>query len=339
MINAIKRIQPILLFSIPFFLLFSIFIFTQSASFINNADTLSAYLILDLLLTVPLVYYLVIRKTEIPKTTVVPVIIIGLIMGYYLLPVDQHHYLDMFKQFGVPVIEVSVMVFIVLKVRSAIKKFKANKETNSDFYTVLQSTCREIVPGRMSSFLASEISVIYYGFLNWEKPILSENEFTYHKKSGSPAMFGALIFIVFVETIAVHIVLLQWSHLAATILSILSVYTGLQLLGFMRSLSKRPTVIGENELILRYGVLSETTIQLEDIESIELSRKTVEINDEARKLSILGDIESHNIIIKCKVPQKLEGIYGITKSYTTLAFHIDEKERFKLELENAIEGV
>lgn len=329
MIKTIQKSPLLILAIIPFLLLFSIFLFTQSPLFLEYSETISSYIVLDLLLTIPFIYFLIIRKTIIPNTTVIPMIFLGLILGYYVLPSEHHYYLDAFKQFGLPVIEISVLVFVSLKVRTMIKSYKANKKEGADFYTVLQKACREIIPGRMSSFLVSEISVIYYGFLNWKKPELTINDFTYHKRSGSPALFGALIFIVFVETIAVHIVLLQWSHLAAVVLSILSVYTGLQLLGFSRSLSKRPITIENAKLYLRYGILNESTIHIKDIESIELSRKTLEYNDEVRKFSILGDLESHNVVIQCKRPQIMFGIYGMKKSFTTLALHVDDKERFK----------
>lgn len=336
MTKTINRIPQILLFSIPFLLLFSLFLFTQSAQFLEVADSISPYLILDLLLTIPLVYFLIIRKSKIPNTTVVPMIFIGLILGYYTLPIQHHHYLDLFKQFAVPLIELGVLIIVAVKVRNALKSFRANKKEGTDFYDVLKATCQEIVPGRMSIFLLSEISVIYYGFINWKMPLVKENEFTYHKKSGSPALFGALIFIVLVETVAVHIILLQWSHLAAIILSILSVYTGLQLLGFGRSLSKRPIALENDTLYLRYGILNESTIKLTDIESIELSRKTLKYDDNIRKFSLLGDLESHNVVIRCKDIQEMRGIYGINKTFTTLALHVDEKEKFKSLVESGM---
>ena len=337
MTESIKRIRLILFLFIPFLLFVSIVFYTQTSHYFQYSDVISSWIILDLLLTIPFVYFLVIRKTKIPNTSVISMVFLGLILGYYILPVEQHTYLDLFKKFGLPVIEISVLVFVLIKVRKAIRTFNANSKDESDFYNILQKTCREIIPGRMSSFIVSEISVIYYSFLNWKKPILKESEFTYHKKSGTPALFGALIFIVLVETISVHIILLQWSHLAAFILSILSIYTGLQLLGFGRSLSKRPISISNGNLILRYGILNEATIRIDEIESIVLSRKTLKYDDEIQKFSILGDLETHNVVIKCNKLQKMEGVYGITKTFSTLTFFVDEKDRFKNMIEQSMQ--
>ena len=46
--------------------------------------------------------------------------------------------------------------------------------------------------------------------------------------------------------------------------------------------------------------MSEATIDLKDIESIEVSSKDIELNEDTRKLSFLGELESHNVVIHLK---------------------------------------
>ena len=322
--------------SLPFFLLFGILLFTRSIYFQQQSELISQFLILDLLITIPVVYFWVIQKTNIPKITVVPVIILGMLLGYYTIPEDQHHYLDLFKKYAFPLLEGGVFLFVVFKIRKTIQAFKSNNSQELDFYDVMRKTCQEILPGRLSHFLLSEISVFYYGFMSWKTPGRREGDFTYHKRSGSPALFGALIFIILVETFAVHVVLLKWSSLAATILSVLSIYTAIQFLGFSRSLAKRPISIKDGKLYLRYGIMNETVIAMDEIESIELSRKALKKDDNIKKLSLLGELESHNVIIHCKKEQTLNGLYGMTKPFNSLALHLDEKERFKSEVDRLL---
>ncbi|MDF1694817.1 MAG: hypothetical protein P1U56_03260 [Saprospiraceae bacterium] len=326
-------------FILPFVLLASILVFLSSSYFLQVSSEVSAYVIIDLLITIPLVYFLIVRRTNIPTTTVVPVTILGLVSGYVMLPEEHHYYLDLFKEIGVPILEISVLLFIVYKAKQAYDTFKINDTKYIDFYTVVSKTTKELFPGRLSELLVSEISVIYYGILNWKHPKLHANQFTYHKKSGTPSIFGALLFIVAVETFALHIFVERWSVLAAWILSGLSIYTGFQLLGFARSLSKRPITLSDNELILRYGILNEARIKLSEIESIDFNRKQLDWNDEIRKFSILGELESHNVVIHCTEVQTMKGIYGITKTFTTLALHIDEKDRFKNQVMSLVHQV
>ena len=91
---------------------------------------------------------------------------------------------------------------------------------------------------------------------------------------------------------------------------------------------KRPISIENNKLYLRYGIMTETTIKISDIDFIEQSSKDIELNDETRKLSFLGELENHNIVIHLKTENTLIGLYGIKKKFKKLALHVDDKVGF-----------
>ena len=185
---------------------------------------------------------------------------------------------------------------------------------------------------KISGAFATEITVLYYGFFNWKKRKLSNNEFSYHKSSGTIALLIVFMFLIMVETSVVHLLLQKWSTLAAWVLSILSIYTCLQVFGIMRSMSKRPISIDNGELKLRYGLFSESTISISNIENIELSTKSIEFDYRTKKLSPLRGFESHNVVIRLKEEEVLFGLYGLKSTYTTIALHVDEKEQFAKEI-------
>ena len=199
----------------------------------------------------------------------------------------------------------------------------------------VQNVSKEILPAKASTVFATEIALFYYGFISWKKREIREDEFSYHRDSGAVAVLFVFMFIILVETSVVHILLLRWSPLAAWIISILSIYSATLIWGVARSMSKRPIAIEAGELILRYGLLSESAIKLESIASIELSTKPLEFDHETRKLSPLGDFENHNVVIYLNNENTLNGLYGFKKTYKTIALHIDEKELFKTRIENA----
>jgi hypothetical protein len=321
-------------FGVPLFLLVILAILTQSP-FAENS-TISLALTIDLLLIVPLVYYLLIRKTEIPKTTVVPMMIIGLLIGSYFLPEENQIYLTLFKTWGLPIIEVSVLTFVIIKVRSIIRGYNNSKGKSPDFFTTLKSTCYGILPKKVVIPFATEIAIIYYGFIDWKPFKLQENEFTYHKNSGTPALLGAFILVVGIETIALHFLLASWNLVIAWGLTILSIYTAIQLLGIAKSLSKRPISINKNSLSLKYGILNEVEIPFTDIEKIELSQKSLEKDLLTKNLSPLGELESHNIIIHLNKENELIGLYGIKKKFRVIKLHIDEQNNFKENIENVL---
>ena len=319
-------------------LIIGLMIFISKTSLFKlNPDNLAIGITIDLLLTVPFIYFLLIRKTNIPKTTVVPFLILGVVLCSIILPSENQQYLNLFKTWILPIIELSVISYVIYNVRKGIKRYKLNKTESFDFFTTLKNTCYEILPKGVVIPVVTEIAVFYYGFLYWKKRELKENEYSYHKESGTITLLIAIIFIVAIETIVLHILLAKWNNIAAWILTFLSIYSGFQIFGFLKSMFKRPISIENDRLYLRYGIMSETTIYIKDIDRVEISSKDIEINKETRKLSFLGELEGHNIIIRLKKENELIGLYGLKRKYKNLALYIDEKIEFKNRINNALQ--
>lgn len=335
--KTINTQKNLIIFGIPLLIIGLLVFISKTSWFHINSGSLSIGITIDLLLTVPLVYFLLIRKTKIPKTTIVPVLIIGVITCSIIIPSKNQQYLSFFKFWILPFIELFIFSYVLYNIRKAVKRYKNHQHSSFDFYTTLIATCKEILPKKTVMFVVTEIAVLYYGFFYWKKRPLKENEYSYHKNSGSITLLAAIIFIVAIETITLHFLLLKWSIIAAWILTFLSVYSGIQLFGFLKSMSKRPVLIERDKIYLRYGIMSESTINIVNIESVELSSKDIELNKETRKLSLLGELESHNVIIRLKEKNKLKGLYGITKNYKNLVFFIDNKVAFKNHLNSLIQ--
>lgn len=317
---------------IPVFL-FGVLIFLMTSTHFSKDELLTLGISLDLLLVVPLVYLFLIRKTEIPKSSVVPVMILGMLLGYLFMPDSGHTYLDLFKFWVLPIVELSIIALVFIRVRKGIQSFKELEGGSSDFFTVLLQVCKDMVPTKVVYPLATEISVMYYGFFNWKKRELNHNEFTNYKESSTIAIFGALIMMIMVESFALHLVLAKWSVVAAWVLTILSVYTAIQLFGFVRSVSKRPIVVGDNELLLRFGIMNEVSISYEDLKAVRLTDKDLEEDKLNRSLSPLGKLESHNVVLELKSRKQLIGVYGFRKDFTQLAIFVDEPLKFKAMLD------
>jgi hypothetical protein len=321
--------RNLIVFGIPLLIIVLIILIARSPMFTTNPDTLSIGITFDLLLTVPFAYFLLIRKTKIPKTTIFPFLVFGIISCSIILPSENQYYLDLFKTWAFPIVEISVLSFVIYNVRKAIKSYKSNKTESFDFFTTLKNTCFEILPKEIVIPFVTEIAVFYYGFINWKRRYLKENEFSYHKDSGTVALLLAIIFIIAIETVAFHILLAKWNNIAAWILTFLSIYSGIQIFGFLKSMLKRPISMENDQIHLRYGIMTETVIDIKDIDQIELSSKDIELDKNTRKLSFLGELESHNIIIHLKKENELIGLYGIKRRYRNLAFYLDDKTGFK----------
>lgn len=277
-----------------------------------------------------------IRKSKIPKTTVVAIMIIGVLIGTLFLPKENQIYLTLFKTWVLPLVELTVLIFIVVRVRGVVKKFKMLKVGPVDFFSTIKEACHEILPGKIVTPFATEIAVFYYGFFNWKKVETNHNEFTYHKNSGSLGLLGGVIMIILIETIALHFLLANWNNLVGWIFTFLSLYTLIQVFGIAKSLTKRPIVITDSSVFLKYGIANEVNILFENIKSIEESTKELDKAPLTKCLSILGELEPHNIIIKLNTENELVGLYGFKKRFNILLIHVDEPIEFKKYLDSKV---
>ncbi len=321
--------KKIIVFGLPIFIIGLMVILAQSNILAENPQRMSLGITVDLVLIMPLIYLLLIWKTSIPKTTVVPLLILGIIVASWILPDDKQHYLSLFKTWVLPIVELSILSFVVYKVRETIKSYKSTKETEQDFFTHLKKTCYEFLPRLAVMPVVTEIAVFYYGFIFWRKRNLKPNEFSYHKDSTTISLFLILLFILAIETVAFHLLLSRWSTTAAWILTCLSIYSGLQIFGFLKSMLKRPISIDGNTVHIRYGIMSECDIELDNIESVVLSSSDLGEDKQTQNLSPLGTLEGHNTLITVREECEMYGLYGKKKKFKTLALHVDEKENFQ----------
>ena len=328
----------IVIFGIPLLLILAMVLLTKSKIFEENSAIVSVGITIDLLFTIPVLYFLLIKKRNIPKTTIVPLFIIGMVVATYSIPKEYHAILNWSKTWVFPVLELGVVVFVVYKVRQTIQKYKANAVAASDFFSTLKETCREILPKRMAIFLAMELAVFYYGFVFWKKKTIQENEFTYHKNSGTIALLIGIILIIGIETYVLHVLLLKWNTIAAWVATVASIYSGIQIFGFVKSMVKRPIVVEDDKLYLRYGILSETTIDISAIDTIQIRDNGIEFDDETRKLSPLGELEPYNMVLYLKDENILNGFYGMKKNFKKIVLFVDDKKGFKALLDDKVKG-
>ncbi|MEJ2585142.1 MAG: hypothetical protein P8Z38_08870 [Robiginitalea sp.] len=319
----------LLVFGIPILLIGGLVLLSKSLLFARQPEDLSLGITIDLLLTVPLIYFFLIWKTNLPKTTVVAFLFLGVLACSAILPADRPQYLDVVRAWGLPAVEAGILTYIICRVRQAIRSFRRHSGESPDFYTTLKKTCGQFLPKGLVNLAVTEIAVFYYGFVYWKRRELRENEFSYHRDSGTVSLLMAIIFIIAIETTVFHILLLKWSPAAAWILTAISIYSGIQLFGFLKSMLKRPYSVVGDRLLLHYGIMAETEIEFGKIESVELASGDFEFNDQTRKLSFLGSLEGYNVVIRLKEENELTGLYGRIRKYRNIAVYVDDKSGFR----------
>ena len=321
-------IYPLLLLVFLTFLFF----LSQSPIFRQGDELLTTALTIDFVVILPLIYFFLIRKSRVPNITIVPVFILCILIAGVSIPTDQQFLLTQFKTWLVPLVELAVVSYIIIKIRQVRREFKNVKNISPDFYFSLETATRQILPSKVAILLTMEIAVIYYGFINWKKRNLAANEFSNYKSGSTLAVLYIIILLVAIEATALHFLLQSWSATAAWILTIISVYSGIQVFGIARSIPKRPISISNGNLILRLGILSEITIPLHEISEVEVSSRELSEKENIVSLSPLGTMDSHNFIVKTEKTLKIKGLYGMTRTGNGIAFHVDDIDGFQSQI-------
>lgn len=278
----------------------------------------------DFVCTVPLLYFILIRKTNIPAITVVPLSLLMLLLASWLIPQEFQFYVVIYRNYALPVLELLVLAILVIRIRRAGLAYRT-AGAQADVCCRLQQAASEVLPApkQAASILATEAAMIYYAHAFFKKK-KGLPGFTYHRETALFAVMGAFMLLIVVETLALHLLLMQWSALAANVVSVLSIYSFVYLLAIAGAARHRPHLISTAGLQIRFG-LQESLIPLEQIRSMERLRGDVPEGKEVASLGMLGNF---NMIMSVAEPQTLQGLYGLRRQYKTLAFWVDDPEAF-----------
>ncbi len=317
---------------IPSLMILSLIALIKSPYFTSE---ISPYVVLDFLITIPLIYFLLIRRRNINRITVVSTFVLGLVTASIFLPTSEQQMVVVVKNYFLLFLELGILLYVINKARLIYNNFR--KLGNSvDFYEAITYSCKTILPSRAASFLGTEITVLYYTFFKWRFKELKKDEYSYTKEGSYNGVFLGLFLILMIETFVLHVLIVKTSVVLAWVLTILSIYTLLQLFAVWKSLYACPVCIdrAQKTIKLRFGFTGNIMLKVEDIESIVIHSSDFPEKNNVKYLSFLGAISGHNIIVNLKENITFEKIYGIKEETKSLAILIDDKESFKSVVEN-----
>jgi hypothetical protein len=305
------------------------YLITLSSKFTANQLLLSSAILVDLLVVAPIVYFLVIRKSEVPALTVTRVFIVGVLFAGLILNVRNSSALFFIKTFISPLIEVFVVFVISRKFYVANKKARQAGEGKIDFLLHSRMVMQQVTGSeKIGNIIASEISVFYYGFIaGRSKTTNYTTTFTIYKQNGLLLILGTFLSLFVVETTAVHFLISIWSKLAAWIFTTIGLYSCLQLYAHIRAVKARPVVLGDNAVEIHNGLAGDAFIHYCNIEKFEMSNKLPAGNN-VMKIALIKGLENHNCVIFLKQQVNATKIFGIKRKAGTILFFVDEPKAF-----------
>lgn len=323
--------------------LFSTFIIATSLIIVltgwaNKYPELYTGVTYDLMLFSPLCFYFISGRKA-PKFLIGLFVSAGVITAYFLLPDSQKLHFNLIRFVFLPLVEIAILGSVIYFSWKTIRGLRnETKATNPDYYSVFQNTGVTVLQSeRAGKIFGSELAMFYYFFSGWKTQPISADAFAHDKNSGSLALFWVVVLILMGETLALHLMLHTWSAVAAWIFTGLSIYTVVMILAHINAYKNRPHELGANELILRNGIFGTLRIPYGEIAEVTLTSKDPVVKTKKiYKMAILGEMESHNVIVTLKNDLHASLIYGISKTCDTVLFDVDNSKVFKARLDAKI---
>ena len=301
----------------------------RSLSGLENAGQVALGMTADLVLTVPLLYYLMlVRGRGWPVFSVVPVFVASLAGAAAVLPAEHQGALRAVELLAIPA-EILLVGFLITRAVRVARGFRGRRA--GDVFESLRTSARETLGARLpAEVLAYEAATAYYAFSRRprEAPPNGVTIFSHHRKILYGTVVLGLSLAGLVEIVPVHLLVHHfWSPIAAWVLTGLSVYGLLWLAGDYRAVVARPSLVDDDTLRLRVGLRWNTEIPRAAIRRIsKLDPRQPEPTGSYVRATLLG--RPHHLI-ELDRPIAVRGVYGWRRSVETIGVTVDDDAAFE----------
>lgn len=299
-----------------------LYLLTGSQAFADNPGSFSWMITFDLVLTLPLIWFLTIRRQKTPRLTVYTVGLIGLGLAFVILPEAHRSPARWLVTYILPVAEGAVALYMFWNVRRLVKAYRS--AGGADFIVKMRTAVEEVMgKKRLAQFVTGELAIVYYAFFARKKQKLAR--FTYHKKSSLALLSWVIALLLIVETLALHFLIALWSEPLAWVLSASNVYVFALLRANYRASILREIEMKEEALILHTGLFAEGNIPYH---KIEMAGKGgfASLNDETTlNIAFLG---YQNVRLELKEEHSLRVFPGRVRKFRNLYLHVDQRDEF-----------
>jgi len=202
------------------------------------------------------------------------------------------------------------------------------RDQGSDALESLRRAALELVEAeRAAEIVAYEAAVLWYALAGGGSrgaPSGAET-FGVRRQSGYGPVLVALLFALTAEAIAVHLLVRHWSPVAAWILTGLTAYAVVWLIGDFRALGRRPILLTDQELVVRLGLRWTVRVPLARIQAVRVSGSSGSPGPDHLRAVILG---AERQVVELDSELVATGFYGIRRCVRSIGLSVDEPKRF-----------
>lgn len=293
--------------------------------------------LIDLAIVVPLLAF---GAFKITKKQTLGLMVFGLVLARFLVPAELYApyrgalYAGIAVEVVLLLAELALLFVVIWKVPKIRKQMIEMNE--GAIYSLLPTVENVVKKNILIQFVMSEFLMIYYAFFTWRKKKPSHaGVVTMHEKTSAVAFNIMLIHAIVIETIGIHWWLHEKSLVLSIILLILNIYSIFYFLADIQITSLHPLEIKDKKLYITHGLTARIIVPLSLMKEIEWggalpSKDTVKF--------IYRDFEElePQAIIHLHEPVEVTMFMGMKKKVTEFAIRVDEPEKLRTLLEDAM---
>lgn len=282
----------------------------------------------DLLITGPVLFLIFAYVRQLPLILVVPVANIGLELAMLTAPVDLHLWIHRAIWVSYPLMAVVIARAAALGIRQLRLAYPAVAGIPDPRDRMGALLERSFGAAPSTAMMASDLSFLRYAI--WPPRIVHHGpgRFSGHLRSGLVPLLWAMVAIIVLETMVLHILVHLAAPVLAWILTALSLYSLMSLIGHIRALPRRYSTLEDRGVTLRAGLFGQCHIpycQIAEVTPIAMGSR---IPDGSVQLGLLGSMEPHNILLQLHHPARILLTHGITREAHHIVMHVDDPKGF-----------
>ncbi|RUT31770.1 hypothetical protein EJP77_10310 [Paenibacillus zeisoli] len=306
----------------------------------ENDQLLSIGVTLDFVVVIPLLlYFLIYRQRNKKIIAVLPYALIGYIALALTLPHTSQGTLDIVKYTLIPM-ELTFLCYEIFKIYQIAINFRRNFTAGSHPIETLRRSLEAIFnSSKITSLLVHDASVFYYALLSWgKKPYLRNGttSFSYHTKSSWLITILILSKVLLIEGACIHLLIMQWSHIAAWVLSLGNIYIIILFIADYRAMCLNPILVSQQDIRLQYGIQMSSYIDIDNIESVSVI-KSGGLAQKDLKTSITPLIIEPNVLVRLKSKITVIHLFGKRQIVDQVYLFLDNPREFQEECQNLME--
>lgn len=276
--------------------------------------------LVDLTLGLPALGYLfLVRSGRQNPSILLPLALLGLLLARWWIP-PEHLDLSLSLETVALLLEGGLLVLLGFRIRAVRRAFRAARPRFPYRGDALRHALREVLGPRVGAVFFGEVGVLWHTMAGWrggKVPGVPGTVFPGHRRNAYPAILVALLMAIAVETVALHVLVGLWFVPAAWALTILSVYSGIWLLGDFQAARATPSLVGQEALHLRTGLRWSADVPWSTIRSIHDERPSGDTVD----MTLWG---APDFWLECSDPVPVQGPFGLDRQVQFLGVAVDQ---------------